>query len=514
MRKSQISSPPSGRTKRQGGLVAWSGLLLTLLLVIFLCGFSYSGYLLYNWARSVVAAAPELPSLPLPRLGLPSEQIQEQPQVMVSPQAQPRIFELLTPWEKKERLNILLLGTDQRPDDYSSRTDTIIVLTLDPETGDAGMLSIPRDLWVPIPGYYEDRINQAYVLGEINNYPGGGPALAMRTVEEFLGYPVHHYALINFEGFMGIIDIVGCVDIDVTEDIDDPEFPDENYGISPLFIPAGQHCMDGELALKYARTRRQGADYARARRQQQVLLALKDKLLEQNVLTQLLPKVPQLAAKLADAVQTDLPLDQIVSLARLADDLDLGSIQQLVIDNTLTTPDVTEGGAWVLLPEREEIRPLVDAMFAPPPPVSEEEIEQQKEQLLEQQRQQELQQTQDVQDLVEEAVDPVDPEQASMESLLQSEAATIVLYNGTSQIGLEVRTTEWLEQQGFLVVSFGTADRSDYPETVLVDYSDKEVTVQALAELFHLSPDNRRPGNNLKSPVDIRLILGADWRIP
>lgn len=495
------SSRAIPRRSRHRRASPWSSLLLGFLLVVFLCTFAYSGYLFYLWSRSVVAGAPQLPALPLPRLGLPAtvSRVSEAP--VVTPQAQ-GFLTLLTPWEKKERLNILLLGIDQRPQEHGPhRTDTIIVLTLDPERGDAGMLSIPRDLWVPIPGYGDNRINMAYVLGELRDYPGGGPALAKKTVEEFLGYPIHYYVLVNFEGFKQIINLVGCVDIEVPEDIDDPEFPDDDYGYDPLFIPAGHHCMDGELALKYARTRRQGADYGRARRQQQVLLALKDKLLEQNLLTGLLPKLPQLARSLGDAVQTDLPLDKVIALARMADRFDLDHIKQLVIDNTLTTPSVTEGGAWVLLPKRDEIRPLVDELFQPPPPVDEEEIKALQEQI-------------QVQEAVQREIPQQPLEQSEDRRRLAEEAARIVVHNGTTREGLAVRTTEWLEAQGFLVVSFGNADRSDYAHSVLVDYTGKQYTLQRLVDIFHVLPENVRTSSNLKSPVDIRLILGQDWQLP
>ena len=489
---------------RRFGASAWSSLLLGFFLVTFLCAAAYSGYLLYDWSRSVVAGAPQLPALPLPRLGLPAA-VRSQPEApaVVQPEVQGGFLSLLSPWEKKERLNVLLLGDDRRPDELGPHlTDTIIVLTVDPELGDIGMLSIPRDLWVPIPGYGENRINTAFRVGELRDYPGGGPALAKVTVEEFLGYPVDYYAMVNFDGFKSIIDLVGCVDIDVAEDIDDPDFPDNNYGYDPLFIAAGQHCMDGELSLKYARTRRQGADYARARRQQQVLLALKDKLLEQNILTGLLPRLPQLISSLGDAVQTDLPLDQIISLARMASGFDLDNIEQLVIDNTLTTPSVTEGGAWVLLPDREAIRPRVDELFHPPSPVTEGELQAQQELIQEQQETTELP-TPEPQPVVDD-----------VRQQLSDEAARIVVHNGTPQEGLAVHTTEWLEAQGFVVVAFGNADSSDYARTVLVDYTGKQYTLQMLQDLFRVLPDNVRPSSNLKSQVDIRLILGQDWQVP
>jgi hypothetical protein len=233
-----------------------------------------------------------------------------------------------------------------------------------------------------------------------------------------------------------------------------------------------------------------------------VLLALKDKLLEQNVLTGLLPRLPQLLISLGDTVQTDVPLDQAITLARMANRLDLDDIKQLVIDNTLTTPSVTEGGAWVLLPNREEIRPRVDELFQAPSPASEEEISAQQEQVRAQQEE------------VQEEPPETEPVVSDERDQLIEESARIVVHNGTMVEGLAVRTTEWLEELGFLVVSFGNADSSDYSQTVLVDYTGKQFTLQRLVELFGVLPENVRTSSNLKSQVDVRLILGQDWQVP
>jgi hypothetical protein len=186
----------------------------------------------------------------------------------------------------------------------------------------------------------------------------------------------------------------------------------------------------------------------------------------------------------------------------MAGQLDLDRINQLVIDDTLTEPSVTEGGAYVLLPKREEIAPLVDEIFQAPLPVSEAEAGGQQEQGVAQQEGS-LMQT------------PASPPAVSEEDRrLTEEAARIVVHNGTEREGLAVRATEWLDSQGFLVVSFGVADRNDYSHTVLVDYTGKELTLQQLVEMFGVRPEDVRTSINLKSQVDIRLILGQDWQAP
>ena len=155
----------------------------------------------------------------------------------------------------------------------------------------------------------------------------------------------------------------------------------------------------------------------------------------------------------------------------------------------------------MLLPNREEIRPLVDQLLQPPP-TREEEISAQQEQIRAQEE--------------EPREEPPEPQPvASVErQQLVAEAARIVVHNGTLSEGLAVRTTEWLESQGFLVVSFGHADSTDYPHTVLVDYTGKQFTLQRLADLFGVLPENVRVSSNLKSQVDFRLILGQDWQVP
>ncbi|MGC8826728.1 MAG: LCP family protein [Anaerolineae bacterium] len=269
----------------------------------------------------------------------------------------------------QKRINILLLGIDQRPGETGPfRTDSMIVVTIDPESGAVGMLSIPRDLWVPIPGYGENRINTAHFLGDLHKYPGGGPALAKKTVSYNFGFPVHYYVRVNFEGFRRLIDTIGGVDIDVPHEIRDDQYPDENYGYDPLYIPAGRIHMDGDLALKYARTRKADNDFERARRQQQIILAVRDKVLSLNLLPSLIPKIPELLRTLSDSIQTDIPVEELIMLARLARDLNTENIKTAVIDETMTVPQTTPTGAYVLLPIREKIRPVVDDLFLSPLP--------------------------------------------------------------------------------------------------------------------------------------------------
>ena len=178
----------------------------------------------------------------------------------------------LSAWRGTDRINVLVLGIDQRPkeDPNVARSDTMILLTLDPVAKTAGMLSIPRDLYVPLPNRNtQDRINVAHALG--------GPKYAMQTVEYNFGVPVQYYVRFNFNAVIKIVDLLGGIDVYNEEDINDLSYPDFFFGYDPFNLKAAWQHLDGAMALKYARTRHGSSDFFRMRRQQQVVFALRAK---------------------------------------------------------------------------------------------------------------------------------------------------------------------------------------------------------------------------------------------
>ena len=196
----------------------------------------------------------------------------------------------LPQWSGAAQISLLVLGIDERENQSGPwRTDTMIAVTIDPVKLTAAGLSIPRDVWVTIPAIgTEGKINTAHFLGDAENYPGGGPALALATVQAVLNVPMQYYVRVNFAAFEKLIDLIGGIDVDVPYPIDDPLYPDSGYGYEPLYIPAGHIHMDGRLALKYARTRHDAmGDFDRMQRQQQVILAVRDKLVQGDRLVQL-----------------------------------------------------------------------------------------------------------------------------------------------------------------------------------------------------------------------------------
>jgi LCP family protein required for cell wall assembly len=481
--------------------ISWfSRFLIALLTLAFLVGGGYSGYLFYVTVKDVVAHA-ELPTMPYVDLTLPvinpGRTDYPNPRAASNPQPVTGLTgESLPDWEEDERVNILLLGIDRRPDEQFARTDTMILITVDPATGTAGMLSIPRDLWVTIPGYSENRINTAHYLGDKNGYPGGGPALAMKTVQYNLGVPVHFYVRVDFDGFRRIVNTLGGIEVDVPQTINDPKYPDENYGYDPFYIEVGQQHLDGAMALKYARTRATlGADFDRARRQQQVLFAIREKALAVGVV----PKIPELWATMADTVQTDLQLVDILELAKLSDEITGEDIQTAVIDNTMTVNYETNTGAQVLLPVRERIRPVMDGIFSSPEPAGPPPTPTPDPALLAQ---------------AQAAAEAEAQHQAEVAAALQDEAAKIVVQNGTARDDLAATTAEYLRDRGFSIVQFGPADRTDYPRTVIVDYTGKAYALLLLSDIFNVADENIRRSPNLKSDVDIRVIIGADFELP
>jgi LCP family protein required for cell wall assembly len=385
-------------------------------------------------------------------------------------------------WKGTERVNVLVMGIDQRAGETGAfRTDTMMVLTVDPVTKTGGVLSIPRDLWVPIAdGYGVERINAAHAFGQRDDYPGGGPALAVKTVENNLGIHIHYYVRVDFNAFVELVNRIGGIDITVEEAIHDRKYPSHDpadpYGYDPLHIEAGQHHFDGEMALKYARTRATaGSDFDRADRQQKVLKTVFEKVTRLDMLPTLIAQAPQMWRTLQDSVETDLKLDEIIALARLATQVDPDDIRFGAIDEKYTEPYVTEDGAEVLYLLRDRMRELRDEVFT-----------------------------------VEEP--PTEEGEADAASQLEEEAATVEVLNGTLTAGLAADATERLRQENLNVTHTGNADRQDIEESLVIAHADKTYTAQYIARFLDLPESAIVEGSEPGAEYDISVILGADYR--
>lgn len=383
-------------------------------------------------------------------------------------------------WAGTDRVTILLLGIDRRAGDTETafRTDSIMIVSVDPVAKTGVMLSVPRDLWVEIPDYGADTINTANFKGDAFDYPGGGAALAVKTVENNIGVDVDYYVRLDFTAFEKLVDAIGGIEIDNPADIADLEYPDGSYGFEPFYLSAGRHQLNGHDALRYARTRHQSSDVDRARRQQQVVLAIRDKVTSLNMLPTLIGQAPGIYQTLNESIQTDLGLDEIISLALLANDIPRASIQSAVIDYQylLEYQFITVEGTprQVLVPIKDKLRELVQGLFTAPAVLA-------------------------------------SPIQASAEAMV-AEAARVQVLNGSGVPGLAGTTTEWLRAKNVNVLEPGNADRTDYASTVIIDYTNKPNTSLWLAKLFGVS--NVVAGNNPNSLVDVEVIVGQDWAVP
>jgi polyisoprenyl-teichoic acid--peptidoglycan teichoic acid transferase len=267
-------------------------------------------------------------------------------------------------WDGRGRFTILFMGLDARPSESlrNARGDTLILVSIDPETKTATMLSIPRDLYVPIPGESEmQKVNAAYVVGELKR-PGSGPQTVMQTLQYNLGIKIHAFVAVNFQAVITFVDAIGGVDIDVPYRIEDYQYPDMNFGYEPLLIPAGRQHFDGQLALKYARTRHQTTDFDRTQRQQQLLMAIRDKVTRIEVFSDLVRRAPGLITEVSDGILTDLTPEQAVSLAGLLREIPLDKFKRGTIDGDYLRP-VPNTTEQALTLRREKIAELMTKLF-------------------------------------------------------------------------------------------------------------------------------------------------------
>ncbi len=297
-------------------------------------------------AEAIIYASPTEPPLPTP---LPGE-----PTWTPRPTSTPDPADALPPG----RINILLLGTDNRAElgNEASRSDTLIILSLDPKAKTAGILSIPRDLWVPVPGHGMQKINAAYFYGEYEKLPGGGITLALPTVRNFFKVPIDYYAAINFDGFEKVIDEIGGIDVYLPEPLDDDQYPGPYNSTIKIHFNAGCQHLNGTQALEYARTRHADSDFGRARRQQQVIRAVREKALKLNML----PNYPSILEQLGNSIETNITLDKQAAFAQLAGEIKQSDIYSAQIDSTLVSE---QGEDKHLVLNQSKAKPMLDWFF-------------------------------------------------------------------------------------------------------------------------------------------------------
>jgi len=403
-------------------------------------------------------------------------------------------------WDGGSRINIVFFGLrgggSAAEEGCPLCTDTIMVFTIDPISRTAGMFSVPRDMWVNIPGSSgctaaNDgfcRINTAWTTGEALRLPGGGPALAMRTVSQFLGVPIQYYVQVDFDTFVEMIRLIDGIDVYV-----DREYRLKKLGGGKDVIRitcCGYRHLTGAAALAYARCRHddQGCndgDVGRAHRQQQVILAIRDRVLDPNRFGELMANAPEIYNTLQAGIKTNIPFDDGIKLAALASEIPVDRIQQGVVDDhmvnygNVTTSDGAK--AAVLLPIPDKIRELRDKIFTTGGPTS-----------------------------------PI--AQGDPTALMQADGAVVRLTNSSYTANLDSRTGNFLLSQGMQVSPELGNPTGASDSTVVILFKPKLYTLRYLFNPLGMISNSNQIifSPDATSPVDVEIRLGNDWsgRLP
>lgn len=467
---------------RVSPLVVLVGILVTMVATVGAALFTYT-----NVRQIVIDSLVELPAPPqfnttpqptaLPLVNATAAPTQTA-NAGVPATVNPNVTPTLATWTDPKRFTILLLGIDQRTGEKGPfRTDTIMVLSLDPVRKTASMLSIPRDIYLTIP--YNtgviDRINNANVIGDLHEYPGGGgPKLAERTVEQLLGIQIDRYVVVNFDAFTKVLDTIGPITVCPPTRIFDDHYPayvGDDY--ITVEFKAGCQEVDATRALEYARVRHNaGDDMGRAQRQQEVIKAVKDRAKTLGGLSKLIGQALPLWNSIKDNIKTDLTFDEILQLAQLAQDIkdirsDVMTIKTKDGGQLIPTKLIT--GEEVLSPVYEDLHQLVVRLF----------------------------------DAGRSAPANADP---------RATGTHLAVLNGAGIDGLGKSTADKLTNLGFDVVQIKNADAlGSYAKSEIHVYgADKMDSARYLAQILGASDPTIVQESNGAAGVDIELIVGKD----
>lgn len=369
-------------------------------------------------------------------------------------------------------VNVVLMGNDSEiTGDTVARSDSMIIVSINRTAGTVSMLSLPRDLYVYIPGWTMQRINNAYVHGEAVGWTDGGFGLLRQTLFYNFGINVHYFATVDITGFKTIVDALGGVDIAVDCALQDlplieAEVPEGAYRINEdgeYVLPVGYYTMSGAEALWYARSRGNSDDFDRGRRQQQILRAAWRKARD----TGLLNNVVQLWNEGIQYVDTNMTLEDIIGLVPLALSLDPASIENFRLVRTYhTTPWQPPDGSYVQLPVYDTIRPLLEDFYTPP-----------------------------------------------TASRLANEVTTVRVLNGTTNDQWDWVAADTLGWRGINAIAGGSAPETNHEQTILIDYAggSKGSSRDMIARALNIQPDNIQIQPDPNRTVDFEVILGSNY---
>lgn len=379
--------------------------------------------------------------------------------------------------QKNNQVNILLLGMGGEGHDGPYLSDTIMVASIEPDSPSLTLLSIPRDLTVPIPGYGWRKINHANAFGEAQKQ-GDGAAYAATIISQVLDQPIHYYVRIDFSGFKQFIDDIGGIEVTVERSFTDYQFPTENYKQQTVQFEAGAQKMDGERALQFARSRYgtsgEGSDFARARRQQLVLQAVKQQLLSPTTIFNP-ARIKRMMNTLSTHLTTNIEIWEMSSLVKIGRTVSKDRIKTAVLDSSpegLLRDAITSDGAYILQPKSGsflEIQNFVKNLFA-----SKEKNR--------------------------ESDDSPSHKKGNGKPIVE-------IQNGTWRSGLAARFRKKIEElyPNYIITEVGNAAHRPYDTTLIYDVSGgkREKEIKELQKQFHavvsLSPPARAQEGNITS---------------
>jgi len=385
--------------------------------------------------------------------------------------------------EKDDRINFILLGMGGEGHNGPYLTDTIMIASLKPSSKEAAVFSLPRDMIVPVDGYYR-KINSVYTIGQQNGTGGG--ELMKQVVSNTFNIPIHYFAAVDFNGFVEMIDAIDGVEVNVERSFVDYQFPTYDEKVQTISFEAGEQTMDGITALRYARSRHgnngEGSDFARIKRQQKILVAAKDKLTSFNTLINP-AKITSLFSLFTQYTATDIEPWEAVKLVHISKELNTNNIVTQSIDDRpggYLKSGIAQDGAYILQPTTgnyEQINDLIYNVF--------------------------------------------DLQEASQEK------AKIVVQNGTIVPGLALKAVNYLGQIGYNIIRYGNADTQDKISTVVYDYTNNNPkTKKSLENIFAIKTKDEIPldydssiiaskwgitdDNGDLEKIDFLIILGQD----
>lgn len=371
------------------------------------------------------------------------------------------------------RINVLLIGIGGAKHPGGLLADTLMVASFDPKNKEVALLSVPRDLYVPIEGYGYNKINTAHSTGEKDaKKTGGGPSLTKKTMSKVLDLPIHYYVRVDFSGFEKIIDTIGGVTVNVDNPIVDLSYPADNMvDYAPFRLSAGNQTLNGKTALKYARSRHaggsEGSDFARAKRQQKLIEAVKEKALSAGVVANP-KKINDIIGILGDHLKTDMSITEFQRFFELWKDVDGSKIVNKVLDNGIDGPLVSHSGderGFILLPRTgdfSEIQEIAHSIFTDP--------------------------------------------------YLRQEKATISFVNATGNATTGKQVIKLLASYGYTATDNTPKDQKKESATTLINVTgDKPYTVKFLESRFKTTAKLKKDKN---SQYDLILTLGADYKPP